>query len=73
MFYLKSPLMASKTNCRIIEIIRPVEFLRGQNENHRCPFSEKGDAAAVVKHIFDARSLTSLKAVWEDRKWIGGV
>jgi len=27
----------------------------------------------AAKHVFDARNLTSLKAVWEDRKWIDGV
>jgi hypothetical protein len=30
-------------------------------------------ARAAAKNIFDARNLTSLKAVWEARKWIGGV
>lgn len=33
----------------------------------------KGDLAGAAKNIFDARNLTSIKAVWEDRKWIGGV
>ena len=28
---------------------------------------------APAKHVFDSRNLTSLKPVWEDRKWIGGV
>jgi MoaA/NifB/PqqE/SkfB family radical SAM enzyme len=28
---------------------------------------------AAAKNIFDRRNLTSLKAVWEDRKWIGKV
>ncbi len=31
------------------------------------------DFVQATKHIFDPRNLTSLKAVWEDRKWIGGV
>jgi hypothetical protein len=28
---------------------------------------------AAGRNIFDRRNLTSLKAVWEDRKWIGKV
>jgi MoaA/NifB/PqqE/SkfB family radical SAM enzyme len=31
------------------------------------------DFVQAVKHVFDPRNLTSIKAVWEDRKWIGGV
>jgi len=27
----------------------------------------------AAKHIFDPRNVTSLRAVWEDRQWIGGV
>jgi MoaA/NifB/PqqE/SkfB family radical SAM enzyme len=34
---------------------------------------KKGDLVAAAKNIFDSRNLTSIKAVWEDRKWIGGV
>ena len=34
---------------------------------------KQGKVAAAAKNIFDARNLTSLKAVWEDRKWIGKV
>jgi MoaA/NifB/PqqE/SkfB family radical SAM enzyme len=34
---------------------------------------KKGQISAAARNIFDARNLTSLKAVWEDRKWIGGV
>ncbi len=34
---------------------------------------KQGKISAAAKNIFDARNLTSLKAVWEDRKWIGGV
>jgi hypothetical protein len=33
----------------------------------------KGRLLAAARHVFDSRNLTSLKAVWEDRKWIGGV
>ena len=33
----------------------------------------KGSVAAAARNIFDRRNLTSLKAVWEDRKWIGKV
>jgi MoaA/NifB/PqqE/SkfB family radical SAM enzyme len=31
------------------------------------------DFVQAVKHVFDPRNLTSIKAVWEDRKWIGRV
>lgn len=34
---------------------------------------KKGDLAGAAKNIFDSRNLTSLRAVWEDRKWIGRV
>jgi MoaA/NifB/PqqE/SkfB family radical SAM enzyme len=33
----------------------------------------RGKVLKAAKHVFDRRNLTSLKAVWEDRKWIGGV
>ena len=33
----------------------------------------KGNLRAAAKNIFDRRNLTSLKAVWEDRKWIAEV
>jgi hypothetical protein len=33
----------------------------------------RGKFLQAAGHIFDRRNLTSLKAVWEDRKWIGGV
>ncbi len=32
-----------------------------------------GKLLTAAKHLFDARNLTSLKAMWEDRKWIGSV
>lgn len=32
-----------------------------------------GKLLAAAKNIFDRRNVTSLKAVWEDRKWIRGV
>ena len=35
--------------------------------------AKKGKLATAAKHIFDSRNLTSLKAVWDDRKWIGKV
>ena len=35
--------------------------------------TKKGHLLAAAKYIFDSRNLTSLKAVWEDRNWIGGV
>ncbi len=34
---------------------------------------KKGKVLSAAKNVFDPRNLTSLKAVWEDRKWIGGV
>jgi MoaA/NifB/PqqE/SkfB family radical SAM enzyme len=34
---------------------------------------KKGKILSAAKNILDSRNLTSLKAVWEDRKWIGGV
>jgi hypothetical protein len=34
---------------------------------------KRGCLRAAAKSLIDRRNLTSLKAVWEDRKWIGGV
>src|SRR5882724_1084574 len=34
---------------------------------------KKGKVIAAAKNVFDRRNLTSLKAVWDDWKWIGGV
>jgi len=34
---------------------------------------KRGRPLAAAKKVFDRRNLTSLKAVWEDRKWISGV
>lgn len=34
---------------------------------------KRGNLGAAARHIFDARNLTSLQAVWEDRRWIRGV
>ncbi len=34
---------------------------------------KRGRFVAAARNIFDRRNLTSLKAVWEDRQWIGGV
>jgi MoaA/NifB/PqqE/SkfB family radical SAM enzyme len=34
---------------------------------------KKGKWLSAAKNIFDRRNLTSIKAVWDDRKWIGGV
>ena len=34
---------------------------------------KQGKIAAAARNIFDRRNLTSLKAVWDDRKWIGKV
>ena len=35
--------------------------------------AKRGKFLAAAKNVLDRRNLTSLKAVWEDRKWIGGV
>jgi MoaA/NifB/PqqE/SkfB family radical SAM enzyme len=34
---------------------------------------KRGRLLAAARSIFDSRNLTSLKAVWEDRRWIGKV
>ena len=34
---------------------------------------KKGRLLSAAKRVFDSRNITSLKAVWEDRKWIGKV
>jgi MoaA/NifB/PqqE/SkfB family radical SAM enzyme len=34
---------------------------------------KKGRLLSAAKNLCDSRNLTSLKAVWEDRQWIGGV
>ena len=34
---------------------------------------KRGKILAAAKNVFDSRNLTSLKAVWEDRQWIGRV
>jgi hypothetical protein len=34
---------------------------------------KKGRLVAAAKNILDRRNVTSLRAVWEDRKWIGKV
>lgn len=34
---------------------------------------KEGHWAKAARHVFDSRNLTSLKAVWEDRRWIRGV
>ena len=33
----------------------------------------RGNVVKAAKHVLDRRNVTSLKAVWEERKWIGGV
>jgi MoaA/NifB/PqqE/SkfB family radical SAM enzyme len=35
--------------------------------------AKRGKFLQAARHVFDRRNLTSLKAVWEDRKWIGRV
>ena len=35
--------------------------------------AKRGKFLQAARHIFDRRNLTSIKAVWEDRKWIGRV
>ena len=34
---------------------------------------KRGKLAAAAKNLLDHRNLTSLKVVWDDRKWIGGL
>ena len=34
---------------------------------------KRGRVVAAAKNVLDPRNVTSLKAVWENRKWIGGV
>ena len=34
---------------------------------------KKGKLLSAAKNVLDSRNLISLKAVWEDRQWIGGV
>jgi MoaA/NifB/PqqE/SkfB family radical SAM enzyme len=34
---------------------------------------KRGRLLAAARHVLDRRNLTSLKAVWENRRWIGGV
>jgi hypothetical protein len=33
----------------------------------------KGKLLSAARNLLDRRNLTSIKAVWDDRKWIGGV
>ncbi|MCU0771420.1 MAG: radical SAM protein [Verrucomicrobia bacterium] len=35
--------------------------------------AKRGRLLTAARHVLDSRNLTSLKAVWEDRHWIGGV
>ncbi|PWU20454.1 MAG: radical SAM protein [Verrucomicrobia bacterium] len=35
--------------------------------------AKRGKFLKAASHVFDSRNLTSIRAVWEDRKWIGGV
>ena len=35
--------------------------------------ARKGNLVKAARHVLDGRNLTSLKAVWDDRKWIGKV
>ena len=34
---------------------------------------KKGNLLKAAGHVLDSRNITSLKAVWDDRKWIGKV
>ena len=38
-----------------------------------CQNLKKGRFISAAKNILDSRNLTSIKAVWDDRKWIGHV
>jgi len=35
--------------------------------------AKKGKLLTAAKHVFDRRNVTSLQAVWEDRKWVAKV
>ncbi len=35
--------------------------------------AKRGQLVTAAKHVFDPRNVASLKSVWEERKWIGGV
>ncbi len=34
---------------------------------------KEGKLAKAARHLFDSRNLTSLKAIWEERRWIRGI
>jgi len=34
---------------------------------------KEGELAKAARHIFNSRNLTSLKAIWEERRWIRGI
>jgi hypothetical protein len=35
--------------------------------------AKKGRLIKAAGHVFDSRNLTSIRAVWEDRKWVAKV
>jgi MoaA/NifB/PqqE/SkfB family radical SAM enzyme len=62
------------TRC-MIDCYRDPSILQFVAVNASDAFTDlkKGRIFSAVKRIFDSRNLTSLKAVWEDRKWIAKV
>lgn len=62
------------TRC-MIDCYRDPSLLQFVAVNASDAFNDlkKGRIFSAAKRVFDRRNLTSLKAVWEDRKWIGKV
>jgi MoaA/NifB/PqqE/SkfB family radical SAM enzyme len=62
------------TRC-MIDCYRDPSVLQfiGVNASDAWQAAKQGNLAGAARHVFDARNLTSLKAVWEDWKWIGKV
>ena len=62
------------TRC-MIDCYRDPSVLQFVAINANAAFNnlKKGRLLSAAKNIFDSRNLTSLKAVWEDRQWIGGL
>ena len=48
-------------------------LVRKDKANFMARLAEMKRLGAAAKNILDRRNLTSLKAVWDDRKWIGKV
>ena len=55
--------------CRDPNVLQFVAISAGDAFNNL----KQGKIPSAAKNVFESRNLTSIKAVWEDRKWIGGV